>query len=221
MVYNNFEIVHVPRFQAADIGAFNAAVDATMRIYSHRCVSDGCAIATDGFRVHRRVYKPMICASDEPISCLSSDGSQRRRNCRSLPVHEHRRTPASTGACRPCELSMRQCHHFRTERLSMPRVRSGGGTRRCAGSRRCCSWTGPRRFTGSASTTRTRYTTTTSGSPDDPALSGPPRCSNHPPGDGSGSCTGQVSFASGLRNTLEAPLHPVSLCKHHIEYALG
>ena len=37
MVYNNFEIVHVPRFQAADIAAFNGAVDATMRIYSHRC----------------------------------------------------------------------------------------------------------------------------------------------------------------------------------------
>ena len=38
MVYNNFEIVHVPRFQAADIAEFNAAIDATMRIYSHRCV---------------------------------------------------------------------------------------------------------------------------------------------------------------------------------------
>jgi len=40
MVYNNFEIVHVPRFQATDISAFNAAVDATMRIYSHRCLLD-------------------------------------------------------------------------------------------------------------------------------------------------------------------------------------
>jgi hypothetical protein len=37
MVYNNFEIVHVPRFQAADITAFNADIDASMRIYSHRC----------------------------------------------------------------------------------------------------------------------------------------------------------------------------------------
>ena len=40
MVYNNFEIVHVPRFQASDVAAFNAAVDATMRIYSHRCEQD-------------------------------------------------------------------------------------------------------------------------------------------------------------------------------------
>ena len=37
MYYNNFEVLHVPRYLQEDISNFNAAVDESYNIYRHRC----------------------------------------------------------------------------------------------------------------------------------------------------------------------------------------
>jgi len=41
MVKNEFEVVHVPRFREDDIMQFADAVEATHKIYEHRCGHTG------------------------------------------------------------------------------------------------------------------------------------------------------------------------------------